>query len=767
MSTRRKELVIGIVMMLTLSVFAGCGEQNGKEETASGTSVSGDAVSADVIFPDNADYEESDASSLESLTVEAKDYYESSDKPDEEGRVIRGRWENSLCEYVWAYDSESDGQDEYVEQRNLKSGEVQQFDMERFRLWTMDGCTILGVSDEEMICVGSGINFVVYVVPLKNKNDKEEIWFHKKKIIYEENADYDYYDIKKYINNKGNRYYFLNTDGLLLMINGKKKKISYFEDEESEFYRVQKFCKTDDGGYAVIEPVNEDEDYREKRYTSGAIYVYRLGGTGKKRITDKIMPETISEVGGKKLYMTRVKGKDGKYDYGIYEYDFKKNKWKQFVSQKEIVNALPDKPSKNNDFMRALRYVGDTLYVETRYTGQCHVLSITADGEIALEEDVKELVRHREYNFGSSLEGADKKYTFANNKTIYLREEDGIVERTLEGRYVRTIHLPYDLLYINDDEMIVGGGTDYDEYTIYSIPLVTVDGVDFPDVSHIKKIVTESEGPFFHGDLYANKEYVIYFAEGYVFRLYDRKKKAFIKIKGIARADIHNNGTMMDCISGDRILFSSYPLKETEAEDEKCSLCYYRLGENKVRTIDTNCSYSTAYRFCEDGKKVVYGAWTQQSSGEARKMEYYIYNTDTEKTEELLSESDAAAINEKRYWGEDQSDQLFEWKDTLYLAQMDDATDTNFHLWSVNLSGEKTLVDENKLTDLIKRDMIGIVFGEHDDRVEVEKITDVTDGKIICGDYYYDIGTGERWASGGYGLFDRWENNGSEMSWVE
>ena len=71
------------------------------------------------------------------------------------------------------------------------------------------------------------------------------------------------------------------------------------------------------------------------------------------------------------------------------------------------------------------------------------------------------------------------------------------------------------------------------------------------------------------------------------------------------------------------------------------------------------------------------------------------------------------------------------------------------------------------MTDLIKRDMIGIVSGEHDDRVEVEKITDVTDGKIICGDYYYDIGTGERWASGGYGLFERWENNGSEMSWVE
>lgn len=158
----------------------------------------------------------------------------------------------------------------------------------------------------------------------------------------------------------------------------------------------------------------------------------------------------------------------------------------------------------------------------------------------------------------------------------------------------------------------------------------------FPQMEKAEKIVKIEE---YDSGLYADKNYII-FADGMSqIHVYDRKKKTFVKVKGIPKTEMNLVTKVGNYFIFDSI--SYYTTKKGKAED---AFSYYKTGSDQLHIMDPMCD--GAIIGDEKRKQVIY----------ARGTKIWTYDLKHKKKECLVKGNKKEDIYE-----------MCIWKDRLYV----------------------------------------------------------------------------------------------------
>lgn len=723
----------GILILLNVVLVSGCGNHSLTDVSGSGQkrvlSQSEIQELTDMLVTDIED----------SLSDEEEDEEET----DVEGIITDDISENSHYTYVWGWEDE----DEDLEILAQVSGDekiLQTFSEDEIKLypdkWAIT--ELMGATDQELVfCADVHDDYIWYRIPLSYENGEEKLLCDKKEVIYEE---------------KGKRSYLSCVVGKYLF--GEDDKGCFILDYESgEKQRIVKDSKQMSYGYCEIDPWVSPEGniyvllYRYQDHLADAFYVYQMGTKDVQEITEGINSESRTAFGDGKLFFTRLSDGQMRTDYDIYMYDMITGQKKVLASEEEIRDVLPEKPSEHADFIREMVYAQGTLYLEIRYAGQSCVISCEVDqGTLTILDGLPELVRHREYQMPEPIENGNAKYYNVNDHNIFERTSEGVVERTLDGKYVRTLHLqPYEFVYANNRELICQFSPDpcTTRAIVYSIPLTYMDGNDYPDINR-KEIILDNVNPIDDTDavrggaFYADEKYLVYITNSHDFIVYDRQAQAFVDIADLPK-ERHGfmAGNVMSNMSGENVFFNSKPERNNQY-----GFSLYHFGDSKVTRIDPRCYTAASAYWCGDGKTIVYES---HSDDAGEMLEICSYDIDTGDKRVLFTKEDlqrtfklASQNQEIETYFEDffASDKIY------YIARASKGNEC--FVCSYDLAGEGELEYETQISAFLNNDMdldlLSVAVAEG--KLFSRKYQTDEEGEEIADTvkyYYYDLSTGK------------------------
>lgn len=629
-----KFVVAGILLVIIVALVSGCGSQVQDDGSSSGQK----KVLSKTEIQELTDLVVTDSEDSFCEVEYGEDFIEG---------VITDEFDwNSHYIYVWGWKDRGEDGDEIgsdpqiLAQVSEDQKVLQTFSEDELALYhgKWASTEFVGATDQELFfCAKSGITinekWIWYRIPLSYENGQEKVLYEKKEAIYEAEEEWGsvYCGAGKYL--------LCGYDGEIFVL----------DKESGETQRVVKNSKDKSYGYIGFDPwISPEGDtyvvlvgYQD--HLDNSLYAYRLGTKEVQEITTEISSESRVTYGDGKVFFTGLVDHQMQNDYNLYVYDMLTGQKKILASEAEIREILPKKPSEHADFIREMAYAQGTLYLEIRYAKQCYVVSCAVEkGSLALLEGLPELVRHREYQVSEPIKNGNSRYYNVNDHNIFENSEGGVVERTLDGKYVRTIHLlyPYSLIYANNEELIFECETEpCDGSIIYSVPLVQLDGNDYPDINR-RKILLKKVHPEYDGDgvrsaaFYADEKYLIYISNDHSFVAYDRQAQKFVDIAGIPQ---ERQGLVTDNIlnnkSGEYIVFEAHSKNR-----EKKGFLLYHFGDSKVTPLD---HYGYDAHWSEDGKILIYEGW---SGRDEDLIKIYSYHVDTGKKKVIFTKKDLKEI---------------------------------------------------------------------------------------------------------------------------
>ena len=639
------------------------------------------------------------------------------------------------CEYTWAtshctYRTEemelsdgADGEDEEdicqecLVQSDYEGKVIQKIPAESLGLTDTQGIHFMNVSENEVLIFStydSSDLVKVYSVPVIRKGDREEIAIEKIQQLFLEFADF-WMDCKYITDTK--EYILFNWEGEMAEYDRKKNKFTRIKYKNKPL-EVGSILYENNQDYVVLYGFLGDET---------AVYYYNFVTKKMQEITKD--ERSIYQGGDDKLFYTAVKGEKSGLCYDVYQFDCKSGEKSVLVTEEQIRNALSEKPEEGMDLIREIGYEDGTLKLAINVKGKCVLLACDTKTGKLVQEGEGRLQKTQEYPLEKPLTNANQNYNYANDYNVFVQisEDDKsnccLDEYTLDGKFVRHIFTNnfcgtkyWYLLYANNEELLFSVSIDEHEY-LYVVPLVIVDGSSFPQMEKAEKIVKIEE---YDSGLYADKNYII-FADGMSqIHVYDRKKKTFVKVKGIPKTEMNLVTKVGNYFIFDSI--SYYTTKKGKAED---AFSYYKTGSDQLHIMDPMCDGPIIGD--EKRKQVIY----------ARGTKIWTYDLKHKKKECLVK------VNKK--------DDIYEmciWKDRLYVfttGEMIDGESTNGYstdVYSYSLAGkDKELYYEKDFTEALKK------FEQENDKNLLLADFSVVNNKIYirgeADDYYlcYDPAT--------------------------
>ena len=614
------------------------------------------------------------------------------------------------CEYKWAtshctYRTEemelsdgADGEDEEdicqecLVQSDYEGKVIQKIPAESLGLTDTQGIHFMNVSENEVLIFStydSSDLVKVYSVPVIRKGDREEIAIEKIQQLFLEFADF-WMDCKYITDTK--EYILFNWEGEMAEYDRKKNKFTRIKYKNKPL-EVGSILYENNQDYVVLYGFLGDET---------AVYYYNFVTKKMQEITKD--EGSIYQGGDDKLFYTAVKGEKSGLCYDVYQFDCKSGEKSVLATEEQIRNALSEKPEEGMDLIREIGYEEGALKLAINVKGKCILLTCdTKTGKLVQEGEGK-LQKTQEYLQEKPLTNANQNYNYANDYNVFVQisEDDKsnccLDEYTLDGKFVRHIFTNnfcgtkyWYLLYANNEELLFSVSIDEHEY-LYVVPLVLVDGSSFPQMEKAEKIVKIEE---YDSGLYADKNYII-FADGMSqIHVYDRKKKTFVKVKGIPKTEMNLVTKVGNYFIFDSI--SYYTTKKGKAED---AFSYYKTGSDQLHIMDPMCDGPIIGD--EKRKQVIY----------ARGTKIWTYDLKQDKKKRLVK------WNKKDYISEMciRKDRLF-----VFTGEKDE-------VYSYSLTGkEKQLHYEKDFTETLKK------FEQENELELVIDSIDVVNNKIyIC-----------------------------------
>ena len=549
---------------------------------------------------------------------------------------------------------------ECLVQSDYQGKEIQRIPAEQMGLTDGVDITFLHVSEKEvLICwntyAGDESKAHIYSVPVIWKDGSEEIAVEKKQLLFEADSDFtpEYVaDTKECI--------LLDFDNKLAEYDRKNNKLTQIKYENKPLKYSHILCENNMDSF-VFFAVNGRKS---------AAYHYSCE-TKKVREIIKDERSMLYQGGEDKLFYTAVKEEEGGLCYDIYQYNCKNGEKSVLLTEEQIRNALTEKPEKGMDLIREMTFENGKLKLEINVKGKGVLLSCdTQTGELVQEGEGK-LQKMQEYLLEKPLTNADKKYTNANDHNVFIQTTENdtnysVDEYTLDGKFVRHIFTnnfyctkPWMLYYANNQELIFGDGEQ-----AYTVPLVLKDGNSFPQPEKAEKIC-DANISVYESNLYADENYLVYNTVSNYYCVYDRKKKEFVKKKGIPERNVYLLSRVGKCFVFDSTI------------DGKEGEFLYDRSED-VRICIANWAADTAVKIGDEKRnQVIYttdtGIWT--------------YDLKQNKKERLAK------------WNKDDSiSEMFIWKDQLFMLTSDERA-----LYSYSLNEKGSLHYEEEFTEAVKK----------------------------------------------------------------
>ena len=682
-------------------------------------------------------------------TQETKNLSVLTDDEDETLRstgYVEDIWENSHFVYEVEYmdpdDEDEEDEEELLLQKDSDGTITEQIRFGKLALLSSGGeyVEILGVTDKEIICIDEEDTHyetgALYCIPLSFCDGREEVLYDKKEVIWKGSSETTNalsfvacigdYVLCEYANNACIEFNRQNQK--TVSIDGEKKeRYSYYSDA------IQGYCYT--GDYILCSRCIEGEQK--------GIYVHKAGTKTAELVTESDAEGTMIAVGDGKFYYTDLMDGARNSLYDVWQYDCEQKNNRRILTREQIENILPEKPSAGCDLIRELKAADGKLYIEVRYADQVHVVSYAEDTEeLKLENGIKELVRHKDYKLSTPIADANMRYTCCNDHNLYINQSEVLVERQLDGTYVRTIRMRGGrLLYANNEELIVAYPNQKQTDVLYSVPLRQLDGNDYPDFNKKEKLLKISKWKdtnIWDGDLYADQQYLVYITNDHEFRVFDRKKKAFVALANLPQSNHYFNGSVFDSLCGDCFVFNTKPFGKN---DDQYGFSYYRMGDKKVTRIDPQC-YTAAEYVCDSERNQILYERADDIGKKDWTNEIWRYDIESGGKKRLFSENEWKKALEKNGIGKGENDygQWYMYQDRLYIV--------GSIVLSLDLKDCQEVRLEKEMTEQMKEgkqeyvSSLGIVEGKFlTEKVEMDEDDEEIEGteRYFC----YDMETKE------------------------
>ena len=599
------------------------------------------------------------------------------------------------CEYTWATshcvyrteelpdgdgdDEEDDEWQEWLVQCDYQGNVLQKIPEKKF---DTEMITFLDVSENEILFSEESDQINVYSVPVIWKDGKEEIAVDKKQLVFENYLDSRFNDFE----------YIASTKECILFQYDFGDKMAEYDRRSKKFSKIEynNVPLRDEDGDIIYQNNNDSFVFFATQRSKSTAYHYNYETKKVQEIT-RDQKYMLYQAGEDKLFFTAVKkGKSG-LSYDVYQYDCKNGKKSVLVTEEQIRNVLSEKPEEGMDLIREIAYEDGKVKLEINVNGKGVLLCCDTQTGKLVQEGEGRLQKTQEYPLEKPLTNANQNYNYANDYNVFVQisEDDKsnccLDEYTLDGKFVRHIFTNnfcgtkyWYLLYVNNEELLFSVSIDEHEY-LYTVPLVLVDGSSFPQMEKAEKIVKIEE---YDSGLYADKNYII-FADGMSqIHVYDRKKKTFVKVKGIPKTEMNLVTKVGNYFIFDSI--SYYTTKKGKAED---AFSYYKTGSDQLHIMDPMCDGPIIGD--EKRKQVIY----------ARGTKIWTYDLKHNKKECLVK------VNKK----EDVYEMCIR-KDRLYVfttGEMIDGESTNGYstdVYSYSLEGkDKQICYEKEFTEALKK----------------------------------------------------------------
>ena len=595
------------------------------------------------------------------------------------------------CEYTWAtshcaYRTEElpdgDGDDEWQEwlvQCDYQGNVLQKIPEKKFGTEII---TFFDVSENEILFSEESDQINVYSVPVIWKDGKEEIAVNKKQLVFENDLDSRFNDFE----------YIASTKECILFQYDFGDKMAEYDRRSKKFSKMEYNNVQLEDGDIIYQNNNDSFVFSATQRSESAVYHYNYE-TKKVQEIIKNQEYMLYQAGEDKLFFTAVKGEKSGLCYDVYQYDCKNGKKSVLVTEEQIRNALSEKPEEGMDLIREIAYEDGKVKLEINVKEKGALLCCDTQTGKLVQEGEGRLQKTREYPLEKPLTNANQNYNYANDYNVFVQisEEDKsncpLDEYTLDGKFVRHIFTNnlcdtkyWYLLYANNEELLFSVSREEDEY-LYVVPLVIVDGSSFPQMEKAEKIV-KMEIEKSDSSLYVDKNYIIFTDEMSQIHVYDRKKKTFVKVKGIPKTDM-NLVTKV----GNYFIFDSIAYYTTKNGKARYAFSYYKTGSDQLHIMDPMC-YGVIIGD-EKRKQVIY----------VRGTKIWTYDLQHNKKECLVK------VNKK----EDVYEMCIR-KDRLYVfttGEMIDGESTNGYstdVYSYSLEGkDKQLCYEKEFTEALKK----------------------------------------------------------------
>ena len=501
------------------------------------------------------------------------------------------------CEYTWATshcvyrteelpdgdgdDEEDDEWQEWLVQCDYQGNVLQKIPEKKF---DTEMITFLDVSENEILFSEESDQINVYSVPVIRKDGKEEIAVDKKQLVFENYLDSRFNDFE----------YIASTKECILFQYDFGDKMAEYDRRSKKFSKIEynNVPLRDEDGDIIYQNNNDSFVFFATQRSKSTAYHYNYETKKVQEIT-RDQKYMLYQAGEDKLFFTAVKKGKSSLSYDVYQYDCKNGKKSVLVTEEQIRNVLSEKPEEGMDLIREIAYEDGKVKLEINVKGKGVLLCCDTQTGKLVQEGEGRLQKTQEYPLEKPLTNANQNYNYANDYNVFVQisEDDKsnccLDEYTLDGKFVRHIFTNnfcgtkyWYLLYVNNEELLFSVSIDEHEY-LYTVPLVLVDGSSFPQMEKAEKIVKIEE---YDSGLYADKNYII-FADGMSqIHVYDRKKKTFVKVKGIPKTDMNLVTKVGNYFIFDSI--SYYTTKKGKAED---AFSYYKTGSDQLHIMDPMC----------------------------------------------------------------------------------------------------------------------------------------------------------------------------------
>ena len=600
------------------------------------------------------------------------------------------------CEYTWATshcayrteelpdgdgdDEEDDEWQEWLVQCDYQGNVLQKIPEKKF---DTEMITFLDVSENEILFSEESDQINVYSVPVIWKDGKEEIAVDKKQLVFENYLDSRFKDFK----------YIASTKECILFQYDFGYKMAEYDRRSKKFSKIEynNVPLEDEDGDIIYQNNNDSFVFFATQRSESAAYHYNYETKKVQEIT-RDQKYMLYQAGEDKLFFTAVKGEKSGLSYDVYQYDCKNGKKSVLVTEEQIRNVLSEKPEEGMDLIREIAYEDGKVKLEINVKGKGVLLCCDTQTGKLVQEGEGRLQKTQEYPLEKPLTNANQNYIYANDYNVFgLISEDKnnccLDEYTLDGKFVRHIFTNnfcdtkyWYLLYASNEELIFSVSGKEDKY-LYTVPLVLVDGSSFPQMEKAEKIV-EMEIEEYDSGLYADKNYIIFTDEMAQIHVYDRKKKTFVKVKGIPKTDMNLVTNV-----GNYSIFDSIAYYTTKNGKAKDAFSYYKTGSDQLHIMDPMCDGPIIGD--EKRKQVIY----------VRGTKIWTYDLKHNKKECLVKGN--------------KKDDIYEmciWKDRLYVfttGEMIDGESTNGYstdVYSYSLEGkDKQLYYEKDFTEALKK----------------------------------------------------------------